>query len=55
MNYNDEIIEKLKNGIKYAGEDKDSVSWGMKDGVLISANEAKLFIKLLQKTDNGED
>jgi len=46
-----QIIEKLKeqiaNSIEY-GNDLDAASWGMQEGVLISANEAPQIVEALE-------
>jgi len=46
-----QIIEKLKeqiaNSIEY-GNDLDAASWGMQEGVLISANEAQQIVEALE-------
>ena len=46
-----QIIEKLKeqiaNSIEY-GNDLDAASWGMQEGVLITANEAQQIVEALE-------
>ena len=46
-----QIIEKIKsqmaNSIEY-GNDLDAASWGMQEGVLISANEARQIVDALE-------
>lgn len=46
-----ELIESLEehiNHIKDYDGDMDAASWGYQEGILISGNEAKLFLKLLK-------
>lgn len=33
------------------GDDMDYASWNYQEGVLLSGNEAKLFLELLEKED----
>ena len=48
------ILAKLKEKVQTAidcNEDMDAVSWGMQEGVLISCNDAKLIIELIEKSE----
>lgn len=45
------LIKRLTNSVALAekeGENTDSVSWGMQEGILISYNEAKVVIEALK-------
>lgn len=49
------ILEKLKFSVSVAeqcNEDLDATSWGLQEGVLISCNDAKLIIELIEKSDD---
>lgn len=48
------LLEKLKARSQTAidcNEDLDAVSWGLQEGVLISCNDAKLIIELIEKSE----
>lgn len=48
------ILAKLKARSQTAidcNEDMDATSWGMQEGVLISCNDAKLIIELIEKSE----
>jgi len=50
------LLSRLKTSISYAekqGEDMDSVSWGMQEGILISYNEAKKIVEALTNQPHG--
>jgi len=52
------ILEKLKFSVSVAekcNEDMNAVSWGMQEGVLISCNDAKLLIELIEKSVSNLD
>jgi len=52
------ILEKLKANLSIAeqcNESRDSVSWRMQEGVLISCNDAKLLIELIEKSVSNLD
>ncbi len=48
------ILDDLKSSVEIAqdcNEDMNAVSWGMQEGVLISCNDAKLLIELIEKSE----
>ena len=50
------LVERIKYSVELAekdGEDMDSVSWGMQEGILISYNEAKEIIALKNWKDSA--
>ena len=50
------ILEKLKFSVSVAekcNEDMNAVSWGMQEGVLISCNDAKLLIELIESNSSN--
>ncbi len=48
-----EVIERLEQGLEdVLDEDMDSAAWGMQYGVLLSGNEAKKILELLQPTQS---
>lgn len=49
------LLEKLKARSQTAidcNEDLDAVFWGLQEGVLISCNDAKLIIELIEKSES---
>ncbi len=49
------ILEKLKFSVSVSeqcNEDLDATSWRLQEGVLISCNDAKLIIELIEKSDD---
>jgi len=54
----DQLIEKLRRrifDIKNYEEPMDSVGWGAQEGVLITGEEAELFIKLLESAQEDKE
>lgn len=52
------ILEDLKSSVEIAqdcNEDMNAVSWGMQEGVLISCNDAKLLIELIERSGSNLD
>jgi hypothetical protein len=52
-----ETIERINRSLKVdeeIGNDPNEIGWGDQKGILITVNEAKLFIELLNKQENGE-
>ncbi len=52
------ILADLKSSVKIAqdcNEDLDAVSWGWQEGVLISCNDAKLIIELIEDNEGLVD
>lgn len=50
--------EKLKVHIEFCernNEDMDATSWGMEEGVIISGNEAKTFLKLIEQSTSQKE
>jgi hypothetical protein len=48
------ILDDLKSSVEIAqdcNEDMNAVSWGMQEGVLISCNDAKLLIELIENNE----